>query len=121
MGQWDTSEFELRKAYALAKKTNDTLQIATVLTNLACTSVERGAWDKAQEYSHAASDLHRALSTALDVLIPLRLNGANLAFYQGRVREAFSLYSDIHKQAIESGYTEFKAELEACLRLPECR
>jgi DNA-binding SARP family transcriptional activator/tetratricopeptide (TPR) repeat protein len=117
MGRWDASEHELREAYTLAKKTNDTLQIATVLTNLACTAMERGAWDDALEYGRSASSLHRALSTALDVLIPLRLNAANLAFYQGRVREAFSLYADIHKQSIDFGYTEFKTEVEACLGL----
>ncbi len=117
MGVWDTAEHELRHAYVLAKKTNDTLQIAAVLTNLACTATERGSWDEAQDYSRAASKLHSALSTALDVLIPLRLNSANLAFYQGKAREAYTLYRDIYEQAIRSDYTEFKTEVEACLGL----
>ncbi len=117
MGAWDTSEYELRQSYGLARKTNDTLQIATVLTNLACTAVERGSWDEAEDYGRAASKLHRALSTALDVLIPLRLNAANLAFYQGNVRDAYSLYLDVYEQAIGCDYTEFKTEVEACLGL----
>ncbi len=117
MGQWDVSEHILRQAYDAAKKTNDTLQVATVLTNLACTAVERGSWDEAQEHSRAAGKLHEALSTALDVLIPLRLNVANLAFYQGKVREAYSLYMEVYQTAAGSDYTEFKTEVEACLGL----
>jgi hypothetical protein len=117
MGFWDASEYELKAAYSLAKKTNDTLQVASVLTNLACTAVERGSWDDAQHYSDAAGKLHRALSSALDVLVPLRLNAANLAFYQGNVREAYSLYMDVYERAVDSDYTEFKTELEACLGL----
>jgi DNA-binding SARP family transcriptional activator len=117
MALWDASEHELRQAYVLAQKTNDTLQVATVLTNLACTAVERGSWDDARDYGEAASKLHEALSTALDVLIPLRLNSANLAFYQGRVREAYSLYSDLYERATECNYNEFKTEIEACLGL----
>ena len=117
MGSWDTSEYELRQSYSLAQKTNDTLQIAAVLTNLACTAIERGSWDDAEEYGRAASKLHGAPSTALDVLIPLRLNVANLAFYQGNVREAYSLYQDVYEHAISCDYTEFKIEVEACLGL----
>ena len=117
MGFWDASEHELKAAYGLAKKTNDTLQVASVLTNLACTAVERGSWDDARHYSDAAGNLHRALSSALDVLVPLRLNAANLAFYQGNVREAYSLYMDVYERAADSDYTEFKTELEACLGL----
>ena len=117
MGQWDTAEYELRQAYGLAKKTNDTLQVATVLTNLACTAVECGSWDEAQDYSGIASKLHQALSTALDVLIPLRLNEANLAFYQGKVREANSLYLEVYQRAADCGHTEFKTEVESCLGL----
>jgi DNA-binding SARP family transcriptional activator len=117
MGSWDASDHELRQAYTLAKNTNDTLQVATVLTNLACTSVERGSWDEAQEHSNAAGKLHEALSTALDVLIPLRLNAANLAFYQGSVRKAYSLYLEVHQRAAGDDYTEFKTEVEACLGL----
>jgi len=117
MGLWDRSEHELRRSYSLAQKTNDSLQIAAVLTNLACTAVERGSWDEAEEYGRAASKLHGALSTALDVLIPLRLNIANLAFYQGNVREAYSLYQNVYEHAISCDYTEFKTEVEACLGL----
>ena len=117
MGQWDTAEYELRQAYSLAKKTNDTLQVATVLTNLACTAVERGSWDEAQDYSGIASKLHEALSTALDILIPLRLNEANLAFYQGKTREANSLYLEVYERAADCGHREFKTEVEACLGL----
>jgi DNA-binding SARP family transcriptional activator len=117
MGSWDSSEYELRQSYSLAQKTNDTLQIAAVLTNLACTAVERGSWDEAEEYGRAASKLHGALSTALDVLIPLRLNAANLAFYQGNVREAYSLYLGVYEHATSCDYTEFKTEVEACLGL----
>jgi tetratricopeptide (TPR) repeat protein len=117
MGLWDSSEHELRRSYSLAQKTNDSLQIAAVLTNLACTAVERGSWDEAEEYGRAASKLHGALSTALDVLIPLRLNIANLAFYQGNVREAYSLYQNVYEHAISCDYTEFKTEVEACLGL----
>lgn len=117
MGIWDASDHELQQAYGLAKKTNDTLQIAAVLTNLACNATERGSWDEAQDYSRAARKLHSALSTALDVLVPLRLNSANLAFYQGNVREAYSLYQDTYEHAIRNDHTEFKTEVEACLGL----
>jgi tetratricopeptide (TPR) repeat protein len=117
MGVWDTSEYELRQAYAQAKKTNDVLQIATVLTNLSCTAMERGAWDDAEEHAEAAKKLHEALSTALDALIPLRLNEANLAFYRGNAREARSLYRTLYELAKASDNTEFTTEIEACLGL----
>ena len=117
MGHWDASEHELKEAYAQAIKTNDVLQIATVLTNLSCTAVERGAWDVAQEHAVSAEKLHEALTTALDVLIPLRLNEANLRFYRGETREAANCYRNVYKLARESDYPEFNTEIEACLGL----
>jgi hypothetical protein len=57
------------------------------------------------------------LSSALDALVPLRLNAANLEFYQGNTREAYSLYTDVYHRAVDCDYTEFKTELEACLGL----
>jgi tetratricopeptide (TPR) repeat protein len=117
MGHWDAAEYESREAFQLAKRSNDTLQVATALTNLACTAIERGAWDEAKGYTREATRLHEALSTALDVAIPLQLNAANLAFYQGRVQDALSLYSNVYERAETSGLAEFKIELEACLGL----
>jgi len=117
MGHWDAAKYESREAFQLAKRSNDTLQVATALTNLACTAIERGVWDEAEGYTREAMRLHEALSTALDVAIPLQLNAANLAFYQGRVRDALSLYSNVYERAEASGLSEFKIELEACLGL----
>jgi len=117
MGHWDSAEFESRQAHTLAKTTNDTLHLAAVLANLACIAVERGSWDEALAHTEAANRLHRDLSTALDVVIPLRLNEANLAFYQGQARKAHALYLDVHQRVADSGQTEFKTEVEACLGL----
>jgi tetratricopeptide (TPR) repeat protein len=117
MGEWDKAEYESRRALKLAEKSNDTLQLATVLTNLACTSIERGQWDEAEEYMAKATKLHQALKVAVDVAIPMQLNAANLAFYSGRVRDAKQAYLDVYRRAQRNGVSEFKSELEACLGL----
>lgn len=117
MGDWDRSEYESEQALTLARKTNDTLHLATVLTNLSCNAIERGAWDKAELYLNQATQLHSTLFGAPDAAIPIRMNVANLAFYRGKARDARSAYLAIYDQTEDGEIVEFKMELRACLAL----
>jgi DNA-binding SARP family transcriptional activator/tetratricopeptide (TPR) repeat protein len=117
MAMWDEADYELKQGLESARKTNDALDLATVLTNLACNAVEQGDWEQAEVYTERASKLHEALEVALDVAIPIHLNAANLAFYQGRIRDASRAYTAIYRVAEQTGVTEFSTELQACLGL----
>jgi tetratricopeptide (TPR) repeat protein len=117
LARWDEAEYESGRALAVAREENDVLQLASALTNLACSAIERGDWPEAERLNRRTMALHQALQVALDATLPIRLNTANLSFYQGRAADALNLYSQTLAVARKHSLAEFHAELEACVGL----
>jgi hypothetical protein len=114
---WDRAEYFGSLALDSAARAGDLVQQANALNNLACVALESGNWERAHAHLSMIEEKLEALEAAHDATLPLRMNKANILFYQGRPAEALAEYLECRTLAQRNGIGEFEPELVACVGL----
>jgi len=114
---WDRAEYFGSLALNSAARAGDLVQQANALNNLVCVSLESGNWERADTQLGLIEEKLEALSAAHDATLPLKMNKANILFYQGRPADAQAKYLECRNLAHQNGIHEFDPELVACVGL----
>jgi DNA-binding SARP family transcriptional activator len=114
---WDRAEFFGSLALASATHAGDLVQQANALNNILCVALESGDWDRAGTQLSIIEEKLDALEAAHDATLPLRMNKANILFYQGRPADALAHYDSCRDISSQNGIHEFDPELIACVGL----
>ena len=114
---WDRAEFFGSLALNSATRAGDLVQQANALNNMVCVALESGDWERADTQLSIIEEKLEALEAAHDATLPLRMNKANILFYQGRPADALAHYTACRDISRQNGIHEFDPELIACVGL----
>ena len=114
---WDRAEYFGSLALSSATRAGDLVQQANALNNKVCVALESGDWGSAQIELSIIEEKLESLEAAHDATLPLRMNKANILFYQGRPADALAHYVECRDISRRNGIHEFDPELIACVGL----
>jgi len=114
---WDRAEHFGSLALKSATRAGDLVQQANALNNIVCVALESGDWERADTQLSKIEEKLESLEAAHDATLPLRMNKANILFYQGRPADALANYTACRDISSLNGIHEFDPELIACVGL----
>ena len=101
----------------MAGQLGDNVALVRMWNNLACVSLGIGDWAEAGCQLRQAEAIQSTISSNSDLSIPVALNMANLAFYQGQLSEARDRYAHIEDLCERQQSPEYVPEVVSCLGL----
>ncbi|MDX1487822.1 MAG: hypothetical protein R3268_06450, partial [Acidiferrobacterales bacterium] len=112
--EWESAEADFIRAQQIANRVGDNVAMIRLWNNLACISLGCGDWEEAGARLGQAKSVQETTSYARDLSIPIALNMANLAFYQGQLADAAARYASTEDLCVDQGSLEYVAELISC-------
>ncbi len=111
--RWDSAESLLNEALSSALRRNQVLDAGIARNNLAYCAVERGLWDKAHQLCSESLQTYATLPEGTFVRTAPLTNLADALLYQGRPREAKTVY----ERALGHVSDDYRWQLRASLAL----
>jgi tetratricopeptide (TPR) repeat protein len=111
--RWDRAESLLNEALSSALRRNQVLDAGIARNNLAYCAVERGLWDKAHQLCSESLQTYATLPEGTFVRTAPLTNLADALLYQGRPREAKTVY----ERALDHVSDDYVWQLRASLAL----